>query len=95
MKKRLEAFLILTLSICGMSYAVLDSGLSPFTAHAEWAQGCCITSSNCNENRICYTSGFPSGWGPCGMIWHNDQQGNPIYIEASGYCNSATNPSWN
>ena len=94
MKKKPEVFLVLTLSVCGMLYAVLGSGLSPFTVQADWDQGCCITSGNCGGNKICYTYGFPQGWGPCGNIIGEDQQGNAIMIEAAGYCNSRLNPSW-
>jgi hypothetical protein len=39
MRKRLEAFLVLTLSLGAMGYAVLESGLSPFIVHASWGKG--------------------------------------------------------
>jgi hypothetical protein len=95
MKKNLGAFLILLLSICGMSYAVLESGLSAFTARASWDQGCCINSSHCSGELVCYDSGFPPEWGSCGYIAGEDENGHQIQIEAGGYCNTRQNPSWN
>lgn len=66
MKRRLGGFLALMLSLGAMGYAVLESGLSPFTVHASWEQGCCITSNDCGGSLICYTSGYPAGWAECG-----------------------------
>ncbi len=94
MKKMLEAFLVLTISLGAMGYAVLESGLSSYTVHAAWDQGCCVTSNHCSGELVCYTSGFPSDWGSCGYVPGLDQNGNQIMIEAGGYCNTRTNPSW-
>jgi hypothetical protein len=85
---------VLTLSVGAMGYALLESGLSPFIVHASWEQGCCITSNNCSGQLICYSSGFPPGWGTCGYVAGQDENGNQMMIEAGGYCNTRTNPSW-
>jgi hypothetical protein len=95
MNKRLEAILVLTLSIGAIGYAVNKSGLSPFTVYATWEQGCCITSNDCSGQKICYSSGYPSGWAGCGGYVPRDDGGNGIMIEANGYCNTASDPQWN
>ncbi len=95
MKKKLREFLVLILSLGSMGYAVLESGLSPFTVHAAWEQGCCMTSNDCSGTNVCYESGYPSGWAECGgYVVRDDGTGNPIMIEAGGYCNSQSNPQW-
>ncbi|HLG16372.1 MAG TPA: hypothetical protein VJH03_17975 [Blastocatellia bacterium] len=94
MKEKLKALLVLTLSVGAISYAVLESGIAVNTVHAEWSKGCCVASSDCGSNLICYRSDFPSNWGQCGYVLRFNNDGTPYVENAYGYCNTASNPDW-
>lgn len=61
-------------------------------ALAIWKKGCCAGTSDCSGSLICYTSGYPQGWGACSVECREGNCDNQPQL--AGYCNAPNNPSW-